>query len=82
MKLSEAKQILNKSGYILKERMTRYEFNNKFEEVTRMYAEATDDERDLDDIKDELMDNDELPEWIESDLSAYDIVYDKLLGNN
>ena len=82
MKLSEAKQILNKNGYILKERMTRYEFNNKFEEVTRMYAEATDDERDLDDIKDELMDNDELPEWIESDLSAYDIVYDKLLGNN
>ena len=82
MKLSEAKQILNKNGYILKERMTRYEFNNKFEEVTRMYAEATDDERDLDDIKDELMDNDELPEWIDSDLSAYDIVYDKLLGNN
>ena len=82
MNLSEAKQILNKNGYILKERMTRYEFNNKFEEVTRMYAEATDDERDLDDIKDELMDNDELPEWIDSDLSAYDIVYDKLLGNN
>ena len=33
-------------------------------------------------VYNELMDNDELPEWIDSDLSAYDIVYDKLLGNN
>ena len=80
MKLSEAKQILNKSGYILKERMTRYEYKDKLEEVTRMYAEATNDERDIDEIKDELIDDfDELPAWIESDLSAYDIVYDKLV---
>ena len=55
------------------EKMTRFEYNDKFEQVARMYAEKTD--KDLEDVYDELMDNDELPEYVDSDMSVYDIVY-------
>lgn len=80
MEFKEAKNILNENGYkLINERMTRFEYNDKFEQVVRMYAEANDRD-DEDEIYDELMDNDELPEWIDSDLSVYEIVYDKLMN--
>jgi hypothetical protein len=55
------------------EKMTRFEYNDKFERVARMYAEETG--KDMEDVYDELMDNDELPEYVDSDMSVYDIVY-------
>ena len=80
MEFKEAKNILNENGYkLINERMTRFEYNDKFAQVVRMYAEANDID-DEDQVYDELMDNDELPEWIDSDLSVYEIVYDKLMA--
>ena len=38
-----------------------------------MYAEETG--KDIEDVYDELMDNDELPEYVDSDMDVYDIVY-------
>lgn len=68
------KQLSNPSNWgIIEEKMTRFEYNDKFEQVARMYAEKVD--KDLEDVYDELMDNDELPEYVDSDMSVYDIVY-------
>lgn len=58
---------------IIEEKMTRFEYNDKFEQVARMYAEETG--KDIEDVYDELMDNDELPEYVDSDMDVYDIVY-------
>lgn len=66
---------------IIEEKMSRFEYNDKFEQVARMYAEANDID-DEDELYNELMDNDELPEWIDSDLSVYEIVYDKLMNES
>jgi hypothetical protein len=68
------KQLSNPANWgIIEEKMTRFEYNDKFEQVARMYAEKVD--KDLEDVYDELMDNDELPEYVDSDMSVYDIVY-------
>lgn len=58
---------------IIEERMTRFEYNDKFDRVARMYAEKVG--KDVEDVYDELMDNDELPEYVDSDMEVYDIVY-------
>lgn len=68
------KQLSNPANWgIIEERMTRWEYNDKFERVARMYAEKVG--KDTEDVYDELMDNDELPEYVDSDMSVYDIVY-------
>jgi hypothetical protein len=68
------KQLSNPSNWgIIEEKMTRFEYNDKFERVARMYAEETG--KDIEDVYDELMDNDELPEYVDSDMDVYDIVY-------
>ena len=58
---------------IIEEKMTRFEYNDKFDRVARMYAEKVG--KDVEDVYDELMDNDELPEYVDSDMEVYDIVY-------
>lgn len=68
------KQLSNPANWgIIEEKMTRFEYNDKFERVARMYAEETG--KDIEDVYDELMDNDELPEYVDSDMDVYDIVY-------
>lgn len=68
------KQLSNPANWgIVEEKMTRFEYNDKFERVARMYAEETG--KEVEDVYDELMDNDELPEYVDSDMSVYDIVY-------
>ena len=68
------KQLSNPANWgIIEEKMTRWEYNDKFERVARMYAEKVG--KDTEDVYDELMDNDELPEYVDSDMSVYDIVY-------
>lgn len=59
--------------------MNRTAYNRKFDKVARLYADETG--LDIDDAYDELMDNDELPEYVDSDLNAYQIV-DKLLNES
>jgi hypothetical protein len=54
------------------EKMTRFEYNDKFERVARMYAEETG--KEVEDVYDELMDIDELPEYVDSDMDVYEIV--------
>ena len=68
------KQLSNPANWgIIEEKMTRFEYNDKFERVARMYAEKVG--KDVEDVYDDLMDNDELPEYVDSDMSVYDIVY-------
>lgn len=57
---------------IIEEKMTRFEYNDKFERVARMYAEEVG--KEVEDVYDELMDNDELPEYVDSDMDVYEIV--------
>lgn len=67
------KQLSNPANWgIIEEKMTRFEYNDKFERVARMYAEETG--KDIEDVYDDLMDNDELPEYVDSDMSVYEIV--------
>lgn len=61
------------------EKMTRFEYNDKFERVARMYAEQTG--KEVGDVYDELMDIDELPEYVDSDMDVYEIV-DKVLSES
>ena len=61
------------------EKMTRFEYNDKFERVARMYAEQTG--KEVEDVYDELMDIDELPEYVDSDMDVYEIV-DKVLSES
>lgn len=68
------KQLSNPANWgIIEEKMTRFEYNDKFERVARMYAEKVG--KDVEDVYDDLMDNDELPEYVDSDMEVYDIVY-------
>ena len=68
------KQLSNPANWgIIEEKMTRFEYNDKFDRVARMYAEKVG--KDVEDVYDELMDNDELPEYVDSDMEVYDIVY-------
>ena len=68
------KQLSNPANWgIIEEKMTRFEYNDKFERVARMYAEKVG--KDVEDVYDDLMDNDELPEYVDSDMSVYEIVY-------
>lgn len=64
---------------IIEEKMTRFEYNDKFERVARMYAEQTG--KEVEDVYDELMDIDELPEYVDSDMDVYEIV-DKVLSES
>lgn len=67
------KQLSNPANWgIVEEGMTRFEYNDKFERVARMYAEQTG--KEVEDVYDELMDIDELPEYVDSDMSVYEIV--------
>lgn len=62
-----------------KGKMTRFEYNDKFERVARMYAEEIG--KEVEDVYDDLMDNDELPEYVDSDMDVYEIV-DKILSES
>ena len=64
---------------IIEEGLNRTAYNRKFDKVARLYADETG--LDIDDAYDELMDNDELLEYVDSDLNAYQIV-DKLLNES
>ena len=55
------------------------EYNKKYDRVAKLYAKETG--MDIDDAYDELMDNDELPEYVESDLTPYEIV-DKIMNES
>ena len=55
------------------------EYNKKYDLVAKLYAKETG--MDIDDAYDELMDNDELPEYVESDLTPYEIV-DKIMNES
>ena len=67
------KQLSNPANWgIVEEKMTRFEYNDKFERVARMYAEQTG--KEVEDVYDELMDIDELPEYVDSDMDVYEIV--------
>lgn len=67
------KQLSNPANWgIIEEKMTRFEYNDKFERVARMYAEETG--KEVEDVYDELMDIDELPEYVDSDMDVYEIV--------
>ena len=74
------KQLSNPANWgIIEERMTRFEYNDKFERVARMYAEEVG--KEVEDVYDDLMDNDELPEYVDSDMDVYEIV-DKILSES
>ena len=74
------KQLSNPANWgIVEEGMTRFEYNDKFERVARMYAEQTG--KEVEDVYDELMDIDELPEYVDSDMDVYEIV-DKVLSES
>lgn len=67
------KQLSNPANWgIIEETMTRFEYNDKFERDARMYAEQTG--KEVEDVYDELMDIDELPEYVDSDMDVYEIV--------
>ncbi len=68
-----------KNWGIIEEALDRETYNKKFNKVLVLYAEETG--KGTDDAYDELMDNDELPEWVDSPLDPYEIV-DKLLSES
>ena len=71
------KQLGNPANWgIIEEGLDRETYNKKFNQVLVLYSEETG--KGTDDVYDELMDNDELPEWVDSPLDPYEIV-DKLL---
>lgn len=71
------KQLSNPANWgIIEEGLDRETYNKKFNKVLVLYSEETG--KKTDDVYDELMDNDELPELVDSPLDPYEIV-DKLL---
>ena len=62
-----------KNWGIMEESMTRKQYNAKYDEVALAYARETG--MDLDDAYDELMDKDELVNWIEGPYDVDDIIY-------
>ena len=64
---------------IIEEGLNRTAYNRKFDTVARLYADEMG--MDIEDAYDELMDNDELPEYVDSDLNAYQIV-DKIMNES
>ena len=58
---------------IMEESMTRKQYNAKYDEVALAYARETG--MDLDDAYEELMDVDELVNWIEGPYDVDDIIY-------
>lgn len=68
-----------KNWGIIEEGLDRETYNKKFNKVLVLYSEETG--KGTDDAYDELMDNDELPEWVDSPLDPYEIV-DKLLSES
>lgn len=68
-----------KNWGIIEEGLDQKTYNRKFNKVLVVYCEETG--KGTDDAYDELMDNDELPEWVDSPLDPYEIV-DKLLGES
>ena len=74
------KQLGNPANWgIIEEGLDQNTYNKKFNKVLVVYCEETG--KGSDDAYDELMDNDELPEWVDSPLDPYEIV-DKLLGES
>jgi hypothetical protein len=68
-----------KNWGIIEETMSRKQYNNKYDKVALAYAKATG--MDIDDAYDELMDRDELVDYIEGPYDVYEIV-DKLLNES
>ena len=68
-----------KNWGIIEENMTRKQYNAKYDKVALAYARETG--MDLDDAYDELMDVDELVNWIEGPYDVYEIV-DKLMNES
>lgn len=68
-----------KNWGIIEESMTRKQYNAKYDKVALAYAKETG--MDLDDAYDELMDIDELVDYIEGPYDVDEIVY-KLLGES
>ena len=74
------KQLSNPANWgIIEEGLDRKAYNSKFDKVANVYAEETGSS--VEDVYDELMDNDELPELVDSDMDVYEIV-DKLLSES
>ena len=74
------KQLSNPANWgIIEEGLDRKAYNSKFDKVANVYAEETGNS--VEDVYDELMDNDELPELVDSDMDVYEIV-DKLLSES
>lgn len=74
------KQLSNPANWgIIEESLDRETYNKKFNKVLVLYSEETG--KGTDDAYDELMDNDELPELVDSPLDPYEIV-DKLLSES
>ena len=74
------KQLGNPANWgIIEEGLDQNTYNKKFNKVLVIYSEETG--KGTDDAYDELMDNDELPELVDSPLDPYEIV-DKLLGES
>lgn len=67
------------NGGIIEENMSREEYNSKYDEVALAYAKETG--MDLDDAYDELMDKDELVNYIEGPYDVDEIIY-KLLNES
>lgn len=68
-----------KNWGIIEETMSRKQYNNKYDKVALAYAKATG--MDLDDAYDELMDRDELVDYIEGPYDVDEIV-DKLMNES
>lgn len=74
------KQLGNPANWgIIDETMSRKQYNDKYDEVALAYAKETG--MDLDDAYDELMDVDELVNWIEGPYDVDEIVY-KLMNES
>ena len=74
------KQLSNPANWgIIEEGLDKRTYNRKFDKVARVYAEETG--KSIEDVYDELMDNDELPEYVDSEMDAYEIV-DKILSES
>lgn len=74
------KQLSNPANWgIIEESMTRKQYNAKYDKVALAYARETG--MDLDDAYDELMDVDELVNWIEGPYDVDEIV-DKLMNES
>lgn len=75
------KQFSNPSNWGIIEEGTDIvaEYNKKYDLVAKLYARETG--MDIDDAYDELMDNDELPEYIDSELTPNEIV-DKIMNES